>query len=140
METPIVWIIDDDIICRFATSYKFEQSHINYEVTGHASAYDGLTSLAECLHGYKKLPDIIVLDLHMPAMDGWSFLAELEKMGPMVKEIHVYILSVFTNISDRNLAKKHPLIKGFFNKPLSAANLDCIYSAIEVKNTPETLI
>ncbi len=139
MEIPIVWIIDDDMICRFASNYKFKQSLKNYEVIGHSSAFEGLTSLEECLHRNKKLPDIILLDLQMPGMDGWSFLTELEKMGDQIKDIHVYILSTFTNVKDRNLAKNHPLIKGFFNKPLSLANVKRIFSGIGVKNIPEFL-
>ncbi len=139
MEIPIVWIIDNDMICRFASNYKFEQSLKNYEVIGHSSAFEGLTSLEECLHGTKKLPDIILLDLQMPGMDGWSFLKELEKMGAPVKKIHVYILSAFTNSRDFTLAKKHPLIKGFFSKPLSEANVRHMFSGIEVETLPETL-
>jgi len=139
MEIPIVWIIDDDMICRYASNYKLEQSRKKYEVIGHSSAFDGLTSLAECLHENKKLPDIILLDLHMPCMDGWSFLAELEKMGVTVKKIHVYILSSFTNTRDRTLAKEHPLIKGFFSKPLSLADVERIFNGIEVETIPETL-
>jgi len=68
------------MICRYASNYKFEQSRKKYGVIGHSSAFEGLTSLAECLHGNQKLPDIILLDLHM---DGWSFLAELE-MGAII--------------------------------------------------------
>jgi len=139
MEIPIVWIIDDDIISRFASKYKFKQSRINYDVFCHSNAFEGLTSLEECLHRSKKIPDIILLDLQMPGMDGWSFLTELEKLGVQVRDIHVYILSTFTNSKDRKLAKKHPLIKGFFNKPLTLANVERIFSGGEVENIPEFL-
>ena len=131
---PIVWIIDDDLISRFASNYKFEQSNKRYEVINHASAFEGLLSLKECMNGNKKLPDAILLDLQMPGMDGWSFLAELEQMGVPAKKVHVYILSAFTNSRDRNLAKENPFITGFFNKPLSAANVSSISSEIEDKN------
>ena len=73
------------MICRYASNYTFEQSGKKYEEIGHSSAFEGLTSLADCLHGNQKLPDIILLDPHM---DGWSFLAELGKMGVTVKKIH----------------------------------------------------
>lgn len=127
------------MICRFAANYKFEQSGENFEIINHSSAFEGLKSLAECLHGNKRFPDIIVLDLDMPSMDGWSFLTELEKMGGPVNKILVYILSTFTNSKDYEIAKEHPLIKGFFNKPLSVANVKHIFSRIEVQNVPETL-
>lgn len=74
-----------------------------------------------------------------PAWTGGPFLAELEKMGLLVKKIHVYILSAFTNSRDRNLARTNPIIKGFFNKPLSAANVKSISCEIEDKSVPDTL-
>lgn len=126
MKGPIVWIIDDDLISRFATTYKLERTSENCHVIGHTSAFDGLGSLEGCLHGNGRLPDILLLDLDMPGMDGWCFLRELEKMDGTAKEIHVYILSAFTSSKDRDRARENTLIKGFFDKPLSAANVEHI--------------
>ncbi|HDZ14252.1 hypothetical protein LCGC14_1121820 [marine sediment metagenome] len=140
MEIPILWLIDDDVICRYACNYKLEQSGKKFEIIGHSSAFEGLTSLAAFLHENKKLPDIILLDLNMPGMDGWSFIEEIEKMGDTVSKIQIYILTSFTNLNDRKIAQQHPLIKGFFRKPLSLANVEVIFSGIEIENVPETLI
>lgn len=69
MEGPIVWIIDDGLISRFATTYKLERTSKNCQVIGHPSAFDGSGSLGECLHGNKRLPDILLLDQDMR---GWT--------------------------------------------------------------------
>lgn len=79
----------------------------------------------------QKLPDILLLDLDMPGMDGRSFLRELEKMDGTVKRIHIYILSAFTSSRDRDLARENPLVQGFFNKPLSTANVKLILKGWE---------
>lgn len=123
MRRPIVWIIDDDIISRFAATYKIEQSPEDCEVIAYGSALEGLDCLLERLNARQGLPDIILLDLGMPVMDGWSFLDEMGKMDGPVKSIQVYILSAFTESRDRNLAKENPAIQGFFNKPLNTANV-----------------
>lgn len=132
MEKPIVWIIDDDLVSQFATNYKIEQSFKNCQVIGHSGPLDGLAFLRECQNGNGRLPDILLLDLVMPGMDGWSFLRELKKMGGPAKRIEVYLLSAFDSQNDRSTAKGHPMIKGFFNKPLTRANADRIYGRCEV--------
>ena len=132
MEKRIVWIIDDDLVAQFATNYRIEQSCENCQIIRHSSSSEGLAFLKECEHGNRRLPDILLLDLVMPGMGGWSFLKELEKKGSPAIKMDVYILSAFTNSNDRSTAKGNPLIKGFFNKPLTKANVDYINSGSEV--------
>jgi len=132
MEKRIIWIIDDDLVSQFATNYRIEQSFENCQVIAHSGSLEGLAFLRECLHGNKRLPDILLLDLVMPGMDGWSFLKELKKMEGPAKKIEVYVLSAFNNSKDRSTAKGHPQIKGFFNKPLTRANVDRIHGRSEV--------
>ncbi|MGB6153066.1 MAG: response regulator [Pricia sp.] len=132
MGRPIVRIIDDDLVSRFAVTYKIEQSSMDFEVIGRPDAFHGLNSLRECLHANNVLPDIILLDLEMPDMDGWSFLRELEEMDGTLEMMGVYILSAFTGSEDRNIAKNNPLIRGFFDKPLSGANVQSILKDMKV--------
>lgn len=139
MEIPIIWIIDDDMICRFSSNYKLEQSGKNHSVVGHDSAIEALTSLNGCIKKNQNIPDAILLDLNIPGMDGWTFLEELEKMGVPGEKIHVYIVSYFANSRDRQLANEHPFIKGFFGKPLTTANVSCIFNGIDVKNRHKTI-
>src|SRR5680860_286183 len=132
MEKRIVWIIDDDLVSQFATNYRIGQSFKNCKVISHSSSLEGLAFLKECRYGNGRMPDILLLDLVMPGMDGWSFLKELKKMGGSAKKIEVYLLSAFNNSNDRSNAKGHPQIKGFFNKPLTRANVDRINGRREV--------
>ncbi len=132
MEKRIVWIIDDDLVSQFATNYRIEQSFKNCRVIGHSGSMEELAFLKECLRGNRRLPDILLLDLVMPGIDGWSFLKELKKMGGPAKKIEVYVLSAFDCPKDRSTAKGHPMLKGFFNKPLTRANADRIYDRYEV--------
>ncbi len=74
MEEPIFWIIDDDMVSQLAKNYRFEQSSKDCRIMGHYTAFEGLTFLRTVLDGNKKLPDILLLDLVMPGMNGWFFL------------------------------------------------------------------
>jgi len=65
------------------------------------------------------LPDLILLDLNMPKMDGWQFLDAYEKItGEMRKTIPIYILS--SSISEKDIlkAKANLLVTDFLTKPL----------------------
>lgn len=126
-----IWIIDDDLVSQFATQYRIEQSKGSYCVRTYDKASDALKEIIAQLATNGELPDILLLDLVMPVMSGWEFLDELEKIYPVKKNIKVYVLSAFNNYKDRDLAKEHPLVHGFFDKPLSEINADKIIEAIK---------
>ncbi|MEI6528658.1 MAG: response regulator [bacterium] len=67
-----VLIIDDDKFLLNMYSIKFSKN--NYEVN---SATGGEEAIAKIKEGYK--PDIILLDIVMPVMDGFDVLSALKK-------------------------------------------------------------
>jgi len=129
MKGPMVWIIDDDMVAQFAATYKIGQSCPDHRVLCHDSIEGALTAIGECMNGKDRIPDIVLLDLSFPMLDGWHFLQALEKNGKAVAAIEVFILSTFSNAKDRVRAKGHPLVKGHFDKPISWANLSSVFGA-----------
>lgn len=82
------------------------------------------------LYAAKKkgvLPQIIFLDINMPIMTGWDFLAELEKVKFDFPNLPgIYLLSSTVDPEDFSKAKNFTLIKDFISKPLSKETLDKI--------------
>jgi len=126
-----IWIIDDDLVSQFATQYRIEQTKGSCCIKTFDSASQALKSIVAQLATDGVLPDVLLLDLIMPIMNGWEFLEELGKIYPVKKNIKVYVLSAFNNYKDRDLAKEHPLVHGYFDKPLSEINADKIVEAIK---------
>ncbi|MGI9550469.1 MAG: response regulator [Aurantibacter sp.] len=122
-----VCIIDDDLVSQFATVYCIEQANKNCSILTCDSAQEGLDLLSTLFSEKKALPDILFLDLVMPGMDGWEFLDRIKHITDWREKMDIYILSAFANSSDRDRAKEHPLIQGYFDKPLSRGILEKIF-------------
>jgi len=129
---PTVWIIEDDLVSQFATEYCIQQANNESIVRSFDNALDSIEKLKQCLKSGESIPHIILLDLIMPGLDGWGFLAEIEKLVGWDDKINVYIISGFAKSKDRDLAKNHPLVRGYFDKPLSRLSADKIFSSIKI--------
>jgi CheY-like chemotaxis protein len=69
----------------------------------------------------KNMPDLILLDLLMPRMNGFDFLKEL-KAGSQISDIPVIVVSALTD--DENIQKALDLgAVGFVKKPIDIAYL-----------------
>jgi CheY-like chemotaxis protein len=79
-----VLVIDDEPDVRWLIRMSLERA--GHEVI---DAEDGLRGIAVAM---KQRPDIIVLDLMMPVMDGYGVLAELAK-DPRTASVPVVVLS-----------------------------------------------
>jgi len=79
-----VLVIDDEPDVRWLIRMSLERA--GHEVI---DAEDGLRGIALAM---KQRPEIIVLDLMMPVMDGYGVLAELAK-DPRTAEVPVVVLS-----------------------------------------------
>ncbi|MDP5076559.1 MAG: response regulator [Nonlabens sp.] len=71
--------------------------------------------------GNKKLPEIILLDLNMPVMDGWEFLDAMEPYAVKFQEnnITINVVSSTINPVEVERAKSHSIVADFLTKPIS---------------------
>jgi len=120
---PTVMLIDDNEIDNLINQKMIEAAAISDKIYTHTGAKSGLEFLRNMEKldlAEKILPDLIFLDIDMPLMDGFQFLDEFDKLGPMVKKkCKVIMLTSSINPQDYNRAKKYSTIKLFLNKPLS---------------------
>lgn len=114
-----IYIIDDDLVSQFASRYCIEQSISNCRITIFDSAEKALDKLCTLNPIEREFPDILFLDLIMEGMDGWAFLDKFKQIIDNPKKTKIYLLSAFVNSKDREIAKQHPLIHGYYDKPLS---------------------
>ncbi|MBO9703381.1 MAG: response regulator [Sporocytophaga sp.] len=110
----ILYIEDDelDVICFERALLKFNLPIIFY------TAYNGIEAL-ELLEGKNKIsiPDIIVLDLSMPKMNGFEFLKELRK-NTIYDSVRIFIMTTSNDDKDR-IQAEYFNIDGYIIKPLN---------------------
>jgi CheY-like chemotaxis protein len=95
-EGGVVLVVDDDPVYRDAARTLLEQAGYVVEV-----ASDG----AEAVRRVCALtPDVILLDLSMPGMDGWEALREIRGGRPAEKRPHVIVMSAYSDAASRQLA------------------------------------
>jgi CheY-like chemotaxis protein len=102
-----VLVIEDDHDVRVAVRLSLEEE--GYQVQ---SATDGRRALEllELLERGGQPPDLILLDLMMPGMDGWEFAMRL-RAKPRLSAIPVVIISAYDELPP-------PGVVAFLRKPL----------------------
>lgn len=65
------------------------------------------------------LPDILLLDLNMPVMNGWLFLEKFASIEQQLsKKIKIYLVSSSIWEEDLQRAKNNILVQDFISKPV----------------------
>ncbi len=123
-----VMIIDDEDIDQKQYRRLLERSGRADEIVQFSYADEALVWLKS--HTGKPV-DVIFLDVNMPRMNGFEFLEAVSaELDPPNLRI---ILMLTTSLApkDKTRAMAHPLVKGFFNKPLTSLHLDEAYRLLE---------
>ncbi|MGW8122177.1 response regulator [Roseivirga echinicomitans] len=124
-KVDVACIIDDDPIFVFGAKRMMELSDFcdGFMVFQDGkSALDGLSSI---LAADKNLPELILLDLNMPVMDGWQFLDEFTKIKTN-KKITLYIVSSSINKEDLKRAETYEVVSNYIVKPITMDALQVI--------------
>jgi len=89
---------------------------IGYEVKGTANGAAGLETVKE------EVPDLILLDLMMPGMDGWDVFHQL-KADDISKNIPVIVVTARAQPIDRVLGLHIAKVDGYLCKPFHPKEL-----------------
>lgn len=117
-------LIDDDDIFVFLTKKAIEQTKLVELIKVFKNGLDALNFLKENKHNVDALPEIILLDLSMPIMNGWQFLEEYTKLNPTIgKNITIYICSSSISHDDITRAKAINEVSDYVIKPITKDKL-----------------
>lgn len=113
-----ILLIDDDEPTNFLNRVTLEQVDCTEYIQIVQSGQEALDFL---MH---TRPDLIFLDINMPAMDGWEFLDKYRQLPSEQKaSIVMIMLTTSLNPDDHQRAREIPEVNGFEHKPLKADRL-----------------
>lgn len=112
-DEKLYMIVDDDSINNMVCQLVIKSSIPDASILCFVNPLEALEHLKDVS---SPKPDIILLDINMPEIDGWEFLERYETLGIQSR---VIILSSSTNENDKYRAEKHPLVINYVSKPLT---------------------
>ena len=128
------FLIDDDKIFQFVTGKILKKINPKILIEKYLDGEEGITSIKAKLKSGSSLPDIVLLDINMPFMNGWEFLREFKKIRPCIdKDIQIYILTSSDDPEDLDKAKKFSELSGYLVKPVSKKELEVLIREHPIK-------
>lgn len=110
-------IIDDDPIVSFLQTKIVTKSQLDPDPLVFKDPEDALSFLENKIDG--KTHYLLMLDINMPAMDGWEFLERLES-NPNKDLLKVVMVTSSIDRKDKRTAANNPLVVDYIEKPVSA--------------------
>ena len=118
----IACIVDDDPIYVFATKKVMRMADFCESFLVFSNGKEALESLSAIILAGAKMPEVILLDLNMPVMDGWQFLDEFTRIQPP-KKITIYIVTSSIDPEDVERAKAYADVHNYIVKPVTEKSL-----------------
>ncbi len=115
-----ILVIDDDETSNFINEIIIGRAEIAHDVKVFICANEAL----EYLKNGNDFPDLILLDINMPFIDGWEFLqAYFDCRFNQKHKTLICMLSSSIYESDRTRAASYPDRVEFISKPLTVESL-----------------
>lgn len=128
-ELGLVYIIENDAVSSVITELIVKKNLFARDVRCYANGQWAFDELLLTLREGGTLPDLIVLDLDMPLMDGWEFLDALANLSS-AQATRVFVQTSSIHPDDQIKALSYKQVAGFFSKPLKEAGIACMRSLL----------
>lgn len=124
-----VFVVDDDHITQITIKSLFKKHGLAEKIT---SFFNG----EEALNAFKVLdshnavwPELVLLDLNMPIMDGWEFLSAFSSFN-WESKTNIVVCTSSIDPEDESRIRKLGKILDYINKPLTISKLETVLNKL----------
>ncbi|NNL15472.1 MAG: response regulator [Flavobacteriaceae bacterium] len=115
----VILLIDDDEATNYIHKRVIKETNCAETIVIKENGIEALDYLTSAVNGKFPQPDLIFLDINMPAMDGWEFLESYKKLNDdQLAKTVIVMLTTSLNPDDKDKASTIPIITDFIPKPL----------------------
>ena len=118
-----ILLVDDDKTFIHLNRAMLKYNDVNCQIDECGNGQEALAYIS-CT---RQLPDVILLDIDMPVMNGLEFLEKFDEHDGRVEQTKVFVLSSSTE-QERVKSRRYNFVKGYFQKPLSDLHIKEILS------------
>lgn len=119
-KAPIIALVDDDKIFQLTSAKILRSLHLTDAILQFGNGEDALQYLKENASHAENLPDYIFLDINMPYVDGWMFLADYATLKANLKK-DIFIFMISSSIDPRDIirARNNSDVQEYISKPVT---------------------
>lgn len=120
-------LVDDNMDDNFYHERIIRKNNAADTIVVKETGLEALEYLESTRDPANTLPDLIILDINMPGMNGWEFLEEFKKLDEELQsKMVVIMLTTSVNPADEAMAKTYDVLADFKTKPLTKEMLEDI--------------
>lgn len=126
-----ILLVDDDFTSNFLSKMVIEGTHVADHIHIAQNGQEALQFVNDHCFNSKTAedndcPDLILLDINMPVMDGFGFLEEFTKLQRVRnRNISVVMLTSSDNQKDMQRAEQYK-VTGYLDKPLTEEKIKTV--------------
>lgn len=119
-----ILIVDDDSVACFLLERALKKAGVSQHILVANNGEEALQILKQvCLT--ETCPELILLDINMPVMNGFEFLEALQNSGLAALPLKIILLTSSSNPQDVERAKRYP-VAAYLSKPITEDKLKTI--------------
>ena len=130
MSKKRVLLVDDDDVFRYIVKRVIELKAPGVELLPTNSCKAALEVLDRIeSESPTECPDIMLLDLDMPVMNGFEFLDTYEsKLNRLNPNLKIYIVSTTLSTEEKEKAKSYKSVTDFIGKPIDPDRMEEVFN------------